>query len=423
MFGASMTTTANNHSRRDLFLTLTLMLTIMIDVMGLGLVFPIYPDLLYNPKYTLVSLTMDPLWHNFLYGLALASWPIGLFLGAPYFGDLSDRLSRKHVIALCLFGVAITYVLSIVAVDLRSYGLFLCCRFLSGVFGGSFPIAQAMMIDISTPETKARNLSFITLAASIGFVIGPVITSITTLPQVAQSLSITSPFYVAAVMSFLNAVAVMFLLPCLPASNPAAKIRLLKSIGVIYEALTDVRIQKLLFVFLLLFIGWGFYVTMAALVLYEHFHYTTSGVAMVYATMALSNIVFTICVRPTLFARFSNQRICWVTGLLIAGLMLLSVWLKYIAIQWLVAALAPGLQLMFYTAILVLLSDAVSEVEQGKVMGSADAAASLAWVINSLLIGLFLDVNLTFPVVIGVIATVIASLYFLVKVREATSST
>ncbi len=241
------------QQNKHLAMTIALMVTIIIDVMGMGLVFPVLPSLFYSDAHAIVAADMSLSMRNFMYGVCLTAWPLGLFFGAPYMGDLSDKLSRKKVILLCLFGMIISNALSGIGVHEHAVMLFIFSRFLAGFFGGSFPIAQAAMIDISDETTKSRNLSLVSLAASVGFVVGPLITSLSTLPALSTVFNYTTPFYVATAISLLNFMGVYFLLPEIANTHRVDKVHFFRGILVIREVLSDCRTRKLLFAFFLLF--------------------------------------------------------------------------------------------------------------------------------------------------------------------------
>ena len=59
-------------------------------------------------------------------------------------------------------------------IELRSVSLLLFGRFLSGLMAGSQPIAQAAVSDLSPEDQRALNMSLLTLALSVGIVLGPV---------------------------------------------------------------------------------------------------------------------------------------------------------------------------------------------------------------------------------------------------------
>lgn len=398
--------------RQTLLITITLMLTITIDVMGMGLILPIFPDLFVNPSKAIVPLGMSLAMREFMYGVACAVWPLGLFIGSPYFGDMSDKVSRKYIIALCLLATSISYFFAGWSVGLKSLSLFLVMRFLSGFFGGSFPIAQALMIDISSTTNKARNLMLITLAASFGFLAGPIITSISTLPALSKWFDLTTPFYLAGILSLINAISVMILLPYAKASNPTAKVRVLKGFLVMKEIFTDQRIKKLLTAFLLQFFGWGSYCCVLALLMFKIFAYDGGHIARLYAAIAFGNIVVTLFVSKWVFNKFELRKVCLVTGISFALLIACAMITSTVVVEWVVAMTAPGLQLLFYTAIMTMLSDCVTETEQGKVMGGADAAMSVAFIFNNLMVGVMANINIKLPLLFASITIFVAALFF-----------
>lgn len=386
---------------QHLAVTIALMVTIIIDIMGIGLVFPVLPSLFYSDTHAIVASDMTLSMRNFMYGVCLTAWPLGLFFGAPYMGDLSDKLSRKKVILICLFGMIISNGLSGVGVYEHSLWIFIFSRFLAGFFGGSFPIAQASMIDMSDETTKSRNLSLVTLAASMGFVVGPLITSLSTLPSLAHVFNYTTPFYVATLLSLLNFVGVWFFLPEIPSSHPVSKVHLFRGILVIREVLSDARTKKLLLAFFLLFFGWGTYFCNLPLLLASYFNYGTSLIAVVFAVFAFGNIAGILFLQPYMLKKFSLHQCAVIMATTLAVIVSLSALTTWVWIQWIVAFCAPATQMVLYTAVMTLFSNSVTAHEQGKVMGGADAAVSVAFMFNGMLLGLLVDINLIVPIVIA----------------------
>jgi DHA1 family tetracycline resistance protein-like MFS transporter len=403
-------------------MTATLMITIAVDIMGLGLIFPIMPDLIFDQTHGLLPMVLTHTERNLYYGLLMAIWPLGLFLGAPYFGDMSDKIGRKTAIFICLLGTVASYVMCGIAVSYHLFWLSIACRFLAGLFGGNFTIAQALMLDISTPLTKARNLSMVTLAASMGFVVGPLITSVSTLPGMGSFFNLTTPFYVAAVVALINAVSVLYFLPKMPATNPTAKLNLFKGIVIFLDVLSDKRTRPMLIVLLLMNLGWGFYFSALPLLLHNLYHYTSSIIALFFAVLAMGNVAGTMIVQPWLLKRYSMR----VAGLLAIGvltiLMLFVLWVAHPAVEWVVVALAGQSQLIFYTVIMTFLSNRVDGFEQGKAMGGAGAAMSASWMITGLLTGVLITSSVLLPFEAGAVLLLLSAVYFFYYSRSHTAA-
>src|SRR6185437_15396298 len=145
----------------------SLILTVIIDVMGSNLVLPLLPLLLIQSNSILLSHHhFSESTHYILYGLCMAAWPLGIFLGSPYLSGLSDTYGRKRILILALAGTTIAFLLSALAVFIGSFALFVLCRLLSGFFSGTFSIAQASVTHVSQSyQEKIKKLGWLSFAA------------------------------------------------------------------------------------------------------------------------------------------------------------------------------------------------------------------------------------------------------------------
>ncbi len=175
-----------------------ILVTVLIDVIGVGLIIPIMPELLGELGIT------DTGRASFIGGLLISSYAIMQFFFAPILGGLSDQYGRRLVILISLFGLTIDYL--IVANAPTVTWLFIG-RIIAGIGGASFTTASAYIADISAPEKRAQNFGMIGAAFGIGFILGPV------LGGYIGKIDTRLPFYVAAGMSFLNWLYGFFILP------------------------------------------------------------------------------------------------------------------------------------------------------------------------------------------------------------------
>ena len=79
-----------------------LFLVLVIDTMGIGLIFPVLSPLFMSKTSGIIPAHLSIGARDLLYGLTLASYAIFMFVGAPFLGDLSDHLGRKKVLLICL---------------------------------------------------------------------------------------------------------------------------------------------------------------------------------------------------------------------------------------------------------------------------------------------------------------------------------
>jgi DHA1 family tetracycline resistance protein-like MFS transporter len=137
---------------------------VYIDMLGIGLAFPVLPRLLQQFLHGDVSRT------SYVYGLLASAYALMQFFFAPLFGALSDRFGRRPIMLASLGGSALSYLLMAVAPNLA---VLAAARLLAGVMGGSFTAAGAYLADITPPEKRAQSFGLIGAAFGLGFITGP----------------------------------------------------------------------------------------------------------------------------------------------------------------------------------------------------------------------------------------------------------
>jgi DHA1 family tetracycline resistance protein-like MFS transporter len=173
--------------------------TLLIDIMGWGLIIPVMADLIAQLKGIPVNQAAP-------YGaLLLSVFAITQFLFAPVMGNLSDRYGRRPILLGSLFGFGIDYIILALA---PAYGWLFIGRVIAGITGASFTTATAYIADVSTDATtRAKNFGLIGAAFGLGFVLGPA------LGAFLSTWGIRAPFYAAAALCLLNCLYGYFLLP------------------------------------------------------------------------------------------------------------------------------------------------------------------------------------------------------------------
>lgn len=173
-------------------------ITLLIDVIGFGLIIPVMPNLIQSLGNFSVSEAAN------YGGWLIAAYAVTQFIFAPIVGGLSDQYGRRPVLLGSLFGFGIDYILLAFAPTL---GWLFLGRIIAGVMGASFTTAGAYIADISTPENRAQNFGMIGAAFGLGFIIGPVIGGF------LGDFGPRMPFIVAAGLTLLNWLYGFFVLP------------------------------------------------------------------------------------------------------------------------------------------------------------------------------------------------------------------
>lgn len=134
-------------------------LTVFLDILGFGIVIPQLG--VYSSKFGA---------EGWVIGVLGASYSIMQFLFAPFWGRLSDRIGRRPVLLLSIFGTACGYVLFAFA---HSLPMLFASRILDGFTGANISAAQAYVSDVTEPKERAKTFGIFGAIFGLGFVLGP----------------------------------------------------------------------------------------------------------------------------------------------------------------------------------------------------------------------------------------------------------
>jgi DHA1 family tetracycline resistance protein-like MFS transporter len=184
------------------------LVTLLLDTLGLGLIIPVVPRLV-------ASFLKDDLSAaSHYFGWLVSVFAAMQFLFAPIVGGLSDRFGRRPVIFASLTGAAASYLLSALA---PSLGWLFLGRVIAGITSANFSAANAYITDVTPPEKRASAFGMVGAAFGLGFILGPA------LGGVLGDVGLRVPFFVGAALNFVNLLYGIFVLPeSLPPENRRA---------------------------------------------------------------------------------------------------------------------------------------------------------------------------------------------------------
>jgi DHA1 family tetracycline resistance protein-like MFS transporter len=389
----------------------TIFLTVFIDLLGIGILIPVIPQLFANPlsiEYMLpfgTSINQGYL----LLGILIAVYPIGQFIATPILGQLSDKYGRKKILAISLLGTSLSYVLFAVAIITKNIPLLFFSRFFDGVTGGNISIAQAMIGDVSDHSNRARNFGMLGAAFGLGFIFGPYIGGKLSDPSVISWFNAATPFYFAAILAGLNMLSVIFLVPETNKNLWQERLTWGKSLSNIKKAMKMEGVSALFLTNFLFFGGFTFFTTFFGVFLIQKFNFTQGNIGDFFAYVGIWS-VFTQAVLTRAFAkRFTESKIISFS-LLGAGVMVLAYFLP--THSWELLLIPPFFSM--FTGLTMantnsLLSRSAPPNQRGEIMGISSSVQALAQAIPALLSG-FIAASLapTTPLVVAAI-TIIAS--------------
>jgi len=173
-------------------------ITLLLDILGIGLVIPILPKLVESLQGGNVAAASHTV------GLLASLYALMQFVFSPVLGSLSDRFGRRPVILGSLFGAGLDYLLLAFAPNLP---WFFVGRIVAGITGANITAATAYIADVSPPEKRAGNFGLIGAAFGLGFILGPAVGGL------LGEHSLRLPFLVSAGLALANGLYGYFVLP------------------------------------------------------------------------------------------------------------------------------------------------------------------------------------------------------------------
>lgn len=187
-------------------------ITILLDVLGIGIIIPVAPTLL-SVVMGLPPSGAQPR-ASFEYGLLTATYSAMMFIFAPILGSLSDRFGRRPVILVALLGSGLDYLAATLAPTVAgafgaTVGLafLFTVRALNGISGANISACNAYLADITPPEKRSAAFGMMGAMFGLGFAIGPLIGG------VLGERDIRLPFVAAGVLTLINWLYGCFVLP------------------------------------------------------------------------------------------------------------------------------------------------------------------------------------------------------------------
>ena len=185
-------------SRRSLMI---LSFTLVVVMLGFGLVIPIFPFFVENLGAGGREL-----------GLLVATSALLEFVFAPVWGGISDRVGRKPVLMIGVLGYGLSSLLFGLSTQLW---MLFASRALSGILSSATLVTSLAYVgDTTAEEDRGKGMGYLGAAMALGVILGP------GLGGWLAGDSLSRPFFIAAALSMVALLLIFLLLPeSLPLEN------------------------------------------------------------------------------------------------------------------------------------------------------------------------------------------------------------
>jgi len=323
---------------------------------------------------------LSPTERHLVYGIATGLYPLMTFFGAPFLGQLSDRLGRKAILLVCATGIAASYIAISAAFAWGSIMLLMAGRFIGGATAASQAVSLAAVVDVCQPERKDFWLSMGLLCSSLGFVVGPALSGFLSDAGIVPWFNLLTPLYATALVAAVNVVMLAWLYHDRPNRIAASSVSLVSGFRSFASAFTTPgALRDVSWVFLLQELAWGAYFYFIPVFLLDRFAVSGTAASYFMSVMGIGFCLSFAVAMPLLTKYCSTRDITRWSLLATAALIAASVFAPSMLVQWLVILPISVAVAVSYGALIMLFTDTATQDTKGEVMGITAAINSLSF--------------------------------------------
>lgn len=371
------------------------LLVAFVDFIGIGLVYPMFSAMLFDPSSALVPAGTSEGTRGMWLGVLIALLPLAQFFTAPIWGAISDSKGRKKPLGWSLAITLLGYIVAIYGVVWSQILLLLASRFIIGFASGNMAIVQASIADVSPPEKKAKNFALYGMALGAGFTVGPL------LGGTLSTWGFNVPFIFAALMIAVNLGLVLLFFK--ETHLQVFKRKLSWAMGFIHlkKAFGFYEIRIILLCSFLHNFAWSYFFEFAPVYLIHRYQFSAAKLGLFYGAAGGFYALSTgLLIRPFL-GRLKPELLFFAGNFFTAFMILFMLaipsafwlWPLLFLNQFFVAFVGP-------TSITLVSNSAPSHV-QGEAMGVLSSVNALALVLSPLFSGSFVGNHPTLPMWVG----------------------
>jgi DHA1 family tetracycline resistance protein-like MFS transporter len=368
-------------------LNLTIILLIaFVDYVGIGLVYPIFAVLLFDPNNLIVPANSSPEYRGVMLGILIALTPISQFFCSPILGAFSDIKGRRPALLGGIGLGCLGYMVAVLGIYTSSLWLLFLYRILVGASDATAAVAQATLADISTEENKVKRFAYLSFCLGLGFTVGPFIGGIIADPTVVSWFNYSTPLVAAGLMSLMNFILVAWKFPETRQMVEKKNFDLIEGLHNIRKVFLLKNVRWLFFAGFALYFGWSVFNEFIPLLLRERFNFSLSHIGEFYAYtgawFAIGALIATRFVH-----RFPPEKIAVISTVSVAICMLTFLIFSQSIYIWCVTPLMLCSLAFAYPTATTIISNGTSGESQGGILGAYQSVCAAAMGLSPLIVG------------------------------------
>ena len=233
-----------------------------------------------------------------------------------------------------------------------------------------------------------RNIGYILLALSLGFIVGPLLGGILSDKHIVSWFNFAVPFYFAAIISLINMGLLWWLFnETFVSKSTTFRVNPYQAIDIFISAFKNEKIKILSIIYFIFIFGWSSFYSFIALFLLKVYQFTPTQVSLFMAVMGVGFGIGNGYLSNFLAIRFPLRILFIYSSLITAGMIFLMLIMHSSLFNWLIMAPIACAVSVAYTAILTVFSNQVDENSQGWVMGVTGSIMAFVFAVDGIIIG------------------------------------
>ena len=331
-----------------------------IDIIGFSMLLPILP-------YFVTHFGMSPA----VVGILMATFSFCQLVSGPLWGNVSDRVGRKRVLIISQIGATIGWAMLAFAPTILWVFI---ARVIEGVSGGNIGITQAYVADLVEPKDRSRAFGLISATFAAGMVFGPAGGG-----ALYARYGFAAPFLVASGLQFVTLLLTVVLLPESRSKKEEAE----EHVGFreLVATFTNSRLSPILLQKLALSLAlYGWY-SVIALYLAGQLHFTVVQTTLYFSAFAVINVAINGFGVGRAARKFGDRAMTLLGLVLLIGAFALTPFVhEQLTVACVMVLFATG-GAFANNGITAMISNSVSDREQGTVLGVSSSLDSLSGII------------------------------------------